>query len=59
MTEDDVAAPLPINSVAEADEHLHQFPAGNNRERTQTATSTISSRIVGGMGSSWSRKLSR
>ncbi len=59
MTEDDVAAPLPIDSIAESDERLHQLPAGEDRQRTHTATSTISSEIVGGTGSSCARRLSR
>jgi hypothetical protein len=59
MTKDDVAAPLPIDSIAKPDKHLYQFPAGEDRERTHTATSTISSEIVGGMGSSCARRLSR
>ena len=36
-----------LNSIAEPDERLHPFPAGDNREATQKETPTISSRIGG------------
>ena len=58
MAKDDVAAPLPVDFVPQPPERSNDLSTGNPREDAHTATSMISSLMVGGMGSSRSRRLS-
>ena len=49
MPQNDMAAALAIPFVAEALEHTNRVPGRNRRQLAQTATSTNSSLIVGGL----------
>lgn len=59
MAQDDVAATLPIDFVAELAKSSGGRPPGDSRDRAHTATSTTSSSIAGGMASLRSLRLSR
>ena len=58
MTEDDVATALTVDLVAELPERCNDLSTGDSGEDAHTATSMISSLMVGGMGSSRARRLS-
>ncbi len=58
MAEDDVAAALSVDLVTEPPERRNDLSTGDSGKGAHTATSMISSLIVGGMGSSRSRRLS-
>jgi len=59
MPENDMASALSILLVADSLEGANRFATRDDRELAQTATSTSSSWIEGGMGSSRSLRLSR
>ena len=59
VTQDHVAAALPIALVTELLERPDRLAGGDARQLAQTATSTSSSLMAGGMGSPRSLRLSR
>lgn len=59
VAENDVAAGLAIEAIADAGEGFDCFAAGERRELHPTGTSTISSWMPGGIGSPWCLRLSR
>lgn len=59
VPQNDVAAGLVVNFVAELPERADSGPAGDDREPGQTATSTISSVMAGGTGSPCLARLAR
>ena len=59
MPENDMASALSILLVTDSLEGANRFATRDDRELAQTATSTSSSWIEGGMGSSRSLRLSR
>jgi len=58
-TKNDVASALPITLVTELFERPNHRAGGDARKLAQTATSTSSSLILGGIGSPRSLRLSR
>lgn len=59
IPQDHVASASAIQFVAQLVKRRDGFLPGNPGDRAQTATSTISSPIDGGIGSPWARRLSR
>jgi len=59
MPKNDVASALPIALVTELFERPNHFAGGDTRKLVQTATSTSSSLMLGGIGSPCSLRLSR
>ncbi len=57
--QDHVTASLPVELVAQRPQSPDRLPAGDPGQTTQTATSTNSSVMEGGMGSSCALRLSR
>ncbi len=59
LTQDDVAAGLVVNFVPEFAKRADRVAAGDDRQSRQTATSTTSSVMAGGIGSPCLDKLSK
>ncbi len=59
MAENDVASGLVVLFVANLRKRPNGFATGYNRQLAQRATSTVSSQMVGGIGSPCFFKLSR
>ena len=59
MTQNNMAASLPIEFISDSLQRLHQLAPRNPRQIAHPATSTISSEIGGGIGSPCACRLSR